>query len=190
MRKITVLALILILSLTVTILVGAKDIQKVTDAESKEDLNKLRGDPPIEDDYQETAPMAVEQATYTDMWLQNSKTMIETSSTSWANMPGMSINITTKYSSDMLIMFSGEVLATDRLNLRILVDDMVAQPGEIMLISRIGNYNSHSFDFYKKNIPAGKHSIKVQWRSESPSPEFARAGCRTLNIIANGAGHP
>ena len=192
MKKITVLALILILSLTITVLVGAKDSRIVTDAESREYPNELKGTPLTEDNYQQTGPKAVEQATYTDMWFKNNRTWVSTSSTDWRPVPGMYTSITTRYPSDLLITFSAEAAtsANGRLYLRILVDGAEAQPGGIMFTSRTENYNSHSFSFYRTNIPAGTHTINVQWKSEVPSPEFVFVFDRTLSIIANGAGHP
>ncbi len=191
MKKITVLVLILILSLTITVLVGAKDSHIVTNAESIEYQKKLKDTPPTEDN-QQTGLKVVEQATYTDIWFKNNRTWVSTSSTAWRSVPGMYTSITTRYPSDLLMTFSAEAAtsAYGRLFLRILVDGAEAQPGSVIFISRTQNYNSQSFGFYKTNIPAGTHTINVQWKSEVPSPEFVFVFDRTLSIIANGAGHP
>jgi hypothetical protein len=193
-RNILLAAVLSILILSVSFAAmstSASSNPRLSDAYSKENINKLKDNPPVDNTPKQIGIMAVDQTTYTDMWLKSNTNIVSTSATSWTDMPGMSQTIITKYPADLLIMLSAESASTvnSRVIVRVLVDNNVALPGVIDLNSRIPNYQGSSFNFYKTNVPAGNHVIKIQWVSESPSPERAIVGYRTLSIIANGAGH-
>jgi len=125
---------------------------------------------------------------YTDMWSWSAKDNITTSSTEWVDMPNTSMKIETYLPTDLVIMFSAGCAADNTIFIRCLVDGEQAAPGPVKLITRNGG-QSHAFNFYMKNLPAGEHIIKVQWKVDVPEPDSGRTKKRTLNIIANGAGH-
>lgn len=192
--KILIVAILSILMLSVpieTTSTNAGDNPKISDVESNNSLKK--DNPPANDIPLQEISMAVEQVTYTDMWLRSNTTFIETASMNWVDVPGMSISINVKYPSDLLIMFSAEA-ATMSFNggiVRALVDSNVAQPGSTYLISRSVNYQSQSYNFQKINVPAGSHRIDIQWKSDMPySNAFVMIKNRSLSVLANGAGHP
>jgi len=125
---------------------------------------------------------------YTDMWSRSATDEITASSTDWVDMPNTSMKIKTYLPTDLVIMFSAGCAANNTIFIRCLVDGEQAAPGSVILITRKGG-QSHAFNFYMKNLPAGEHIIKVQWKVDVPEPGSGRAKKRTLNIIANGAGH-
>jgi len=53
--------------------------------------------------------------------------------------------------------------ATVRLEVRIMIDGTVAHPGVVALTSRV-KYGTSSHLGFKTAVPAGSHTVKVQWR--------------------------
>lgn len=53
--------------------------------------------------------------------------------------------------------------STQRLEIRIKVDSLVADPKEVVLTQN-SKYETHSHLGFKTNIPAGSHKVTVEWR--------------------------
>ncbi|MFQ6071768.1 MAG: hypothetical protein ACE5KT_03575, partial [Methanosarcinales archaeon] len=119
------------------------------------------------------------------------KNIIQTNSTTFVVVPNSTVNIHTLVPTDLIIMGSAESLTSQnaRLWVEAKVDGVVAEPGSVNFMTREGNYESHTFNFYMKNVTAGSHTITIYWRMDGGSSDFVRLGTRTLNVIANGAGH-
>ncbi len=50
-----------------------------------------------------------------------------------------------------------------RLEIRIKVDDAVADPGAVVLTTN-GRYETHSHLAFRTSVPAGNHKVTVEWR--------------------------
>jgi len=115
---------------------------------------------------------------YADGW-------ITTTSTSWVNMTGTSVDITLTRNSTLLIMFSamGRVdSAGEAMYWRSMVDSTVAYPvSNYMVITEDGNYGVHTFNFYG-DFTAGTHTVYMQWKTFLGSTVRVRE--RTLFVIA------
>ena len=110
-----------------------------------------------------------------------------TSSTTFDDMPGMSVNITLDVQSTLFITISSEVWVTSSGNYlywRALVDTTPAKPDANWLIVT-GNtvWNARSYTFYLENVPAGTHTVKIQWKVWVNTSE-GHAHERALTVIA------
>lgn len=188
-NKKILLAMISLIILSVLIVLATARISEI-------DIKK--DTPPVENIPYDASITAVEQNTYTDIWMKTSTVSVLTSSSIWADVPGIATTtIKLKYPSDLVMTFSGEtrVILTsmnddNRLDLRVLVDGNVASPGWVVFTTS-GMYNSHSFSFARWNVPVGTHNVRVQWRCTGCADGGdARFDYRSLTIMANGAGHP
>lgn len=110
-----------------------------------------------------------------------------TTSTSWVDMPEMSLSITLARKSHLLIMFSTRS-ATSAMYIfvRALVNTDVAEPIEGALLTpnipTINNWASYTYNFYKSNINAGTYTVKIQWLISGSGTGYVRE--RTLTVIA------
>ncbi len=85
---------------------------------------------------------------------------------SWQDIPGMSVSVTLQTNSTLLIMFSAEAqTSTDFLEIyvRAMVDATPANPSTGVTLTKLMDWASHSFTFYKPNVAPGTHTIKIQW---------------------------
>jgi hypothetical protein len=90
-----------------------------------------------------------------------------TSSTTFTDMPGMSVQITLTRNSTLFVMFGTRthVVSGGYLYVRAVVDSMPALPSSDWIIFTMDtNFASHSVTFYYLNAPAGTHTVKIEWR--------------------------
>ncbi len=145
---------------------------------------------------------AVEKATYTDIWLKSSRTdYICPAFERFHDIPGMKNTINTKFSADLIIMFSSQVEVFSKtgdnnfIEIRALVDGQPAEPGSVILLGPMIHPDfvesqTRGFNFYKTNVPVGEHTINIQYKTVYvPNFRETKIGKRTLIIVANGAGH-
>ena len=127
---------------------------------------------------------------YTDMWSLSLGERVETSSTTYVDMPNTNMTITTYLPTDLVIIFSAECYTSQFpfLYIRCMVDEREAAPGTVYF-TQSQAMQSHAFNFYVEDLPAGEHTIKIQWKIDFQPPQFGCVWDRTLNVIANGAGH-
>jgi len=111
------------------------------------------------------------------------------SSTSFVDMPGMSMDITLTRTSHVIIMFSAEAWvdgAGDSILIQALVDSTVANPSGALIVlttAGIGQHGANSFIFYLPNVSAGTHTIQIQW-TMLVSMNMGHVAERTLNVMA------
>jgi molybdopterin-binding protein len=112
-----------------------------------------------------------------------------TTSTSWGDLPAMSVGITLARNSNVIIMFSAEAYMGapgDYLLVRALVNSTVASPGTGALITltrvTVDNVGSYSFIFYLTDVTAGFYTVKMQWRSFTGTS--GSVDSRTLTVLA------
>lgn len=113
-----------------------------------------------------------------------------TTSTSWVDMPEMSVNITLARTSHLIIMFTGFAYvetAGYSLNIRAYVPTSLAPIPYPMVVgltrATLDNAGSHSFTFNLPDVTAGVHTVKIQWLVSS-SATMGIVGERTLTVIA------
>jgi len=100
----------------------------------------------------------------------------------WENIPGLSTTISTNATRELKMTFSGEVGAvTGRFFARALLDGVYVAD---VLFDGGANENggARSFTFAKNNVPAGTHTVSIQW---SASGGQIRLGDRTLAVTAS-----
>lgn len=125
-------------------------------------------------------------STTSGMWLLSKTTSDKTSSTTWTDIPGMTTTLKTRRSADLVMMYSSEIITTaTNVRVRVLVDNKVANPGDVYFVYRPGDDQTHSFNFYKRNIARGSHTIRVQWRTSGGPGAEATANYRSLIVMAN-----
>lgn len=92
---------------------------------------------------------------------------INTTSTSWVDVPNLSTFITVPDGkvADVVIEFSAMVNSPDAQSVRARIDRSVASPGPVQVFYTPGNVgaSSHGFNFYKFAIGPGTHTVKMQW---------------------------
>jgi hypothetical protein len=101
---------------------------------------------------------------------------------SWQDISGMTVQITLETSCTLLIMFSAEALTTTtylELYARATVDSIAANPPAVTL-TKLLDWASHSFTFYKSNVAPGTHTVRIQW---SFNDELGSVQIRTRTLI-------
>jgi hypothetical protein len=116
----------------------------------------------------------------------------ETTSSSWVDIPGLSVTITLNQTSNLVIMLSMEAYnseITAAIMVRVLVGTIIASPGEVALRSIDYSFRgfelafvSYSYNFFYKGASPGTYTIKVQWLVTPGST--GTAGTSTLIVIA------
>ena len=84
----------------------------------------------------------------------------------WKDMPNMTVQITLKTTSTLLIMFSAEATTgTNYLEIyvRAMVDSTPANPPEGVTLTKLLDWASFSFTFYKPNVTPETHTVTIQW---------------------------
>ena len=89
---------------------------------------------------------------------------VSTTSAAWENVPGISESIFTKADDHLAIHFSAESFVTrgGSLFLRALVDGLPASPADVLL-ARGNDPQSRLMSFGVRNLPAGGHTVRIQW---------------------------
>ncbi|HKZ95271.1 MAG TPA: hypothetical protein VJ249_11950 [Candidatus Bathyarchaeia archaeon] len=113
-----------------------------------------------------------------------------TTSTSFADMPDTSVDITLSRTSHVLIMFSSEAWTTtagEYLIVQALVNSTLAYPsatGALVVLTRVtfDNNGSFSYIFYLPEVTAGFYTVKMQWRSWTGTS--VSVSDRTLTVLA------
>jgi len=81
----------------------------------------------------------------------------------WTDLPTATLLIASEPVSTLSITFSGEVNSSKgRLFLRALVDGEPASPADVTLIEGGSKWRAASHTFIVKNLPAGRHQVRIQ----------------------------
>jgi hypothetical protein len=124
-----------------------------------------------------------------------------TETLNWADMPSTSVDISLNTTCYLLIMFSAESFnnntnSNDVTYMQALVDSTVALPGSPICLTPsisaslgypyahrhyIDWYMACSYNFYKPSVPAGNHTIKIQWKVTGGT---GYVFYRTLTVLA------
>ncbi len=111
-----------------------------------------------------------------------------TTSTTWIDMPDMSVSITLARTSHLIIMFSAtaylEALG-DSLNMRAKIDvETIPYPAIVVLTRETETtISSHAFTWNLPNVSPGTHTVKIQWAIES-GITTGYVSDRSLTVIA------
>jgi len=115
-----------------------------------------------------------------------------TTSTTWVDMPGMSVSITLARTSHIIIVFSAtayvEVLGNS-IKVRAIADaatydEAIPYPVEIVLTKGTQlTMGTHSFTWNLPNVSAGTHTVKIQWLV-SGGTGTGNVADRSLTVIA------
>jgi molybdopterin-binding protein len=111
--------------------------------------------------------------------------VVSTTSTTFEDMPNMSVNITVTRNSTLLILFStqAEVTSGNYLYMRAMVNSTAAYPvSDYIFVTSNTYWNAHSFNFYQ-SVTAGTYTVKMQWRTFLGS-STGSIDERTLTVIA------
>jgi hypothetical protein len=110
-----------------------------------------------------------------------------TTSTTWVDMPDMSVSITLERTSHIIIMFSAtayvEVLGNS-IKVRAITDEAIPYPVEIVLTKGTQlTIGTHSFTWNLPDVSAGTHTVKIQWLV-SGGTGSGNVADRSLTVIA------
>ena len=110
-----------------------------------------------------------------------------TTSTTWVDMPDMSVSITLERTSHIIIMFSAiayvEVLGNS-IMVRAITDEAIPYPVEIVLTKETQlTMGTHSFTWNLPDVSAGTHTVKIQWLV-SGGIGTGNVADRSLTVIA------
>ncbi len=106
----------------------------------------------------------------------------------WTDVPGLTGNISLPYDSDLAITFSAEAYPDSsgvRLYARALVDDQLAFTGQAVFAA-IAYFGAHAFTFVQKNVPAGNHTIRLQYSCDGDYQ--CNVGNRSMFVVATSHG--
>jgi len=110
-----------------------------------------------------------------------------TTSTTWIDMPDMSVSITLVRTSHIIIVFSAtayvEVLGNS-IMVRAIADEAIPYPVEIVLTKGTQlTMGTHSFTWNLPDVSAGTHTVKIQWLV-SGGTGTGNVADRSLTVIA------
>lgn len=112
--------------------------------------------------------------------------VVFTTSTSFVDAPGMSVDISVTEPSLLLITFSTQArvsLDDSPVYMRAMVDATQAYPASnYIFITESTYWTAHSGTFYR-SVGAGTHTVKIQWRVYEDTTE-GQLDERTLTVIA------
>jgi hypothetical protein len=99
----------------------------------------------------------------------------------FTDMPGMSLNVSLESTSDLLIMFSGEMLprSNETAYIRGRVGESSATPNYVEFPPLMRSLSSYNFHMY--SVAPGTYLVKIQWCADQN--EVGIYG-RTLSVIA------
>lgn len=101
----------------------------------------------------------------------------------WTDVPDMTGSLATTADSDLAISFTAEAFTAggSSMFVRVTVDGQVASPSDVEFVAE-GFAGVRSFTFVKQNVPAGAHSIAVQWHGSGGLAAYV--GDRTMSVVA------
>jgi M6 family metalloprotease-like protein len=108
---------------------------------------------------------------------------LDTTLSYWTDVPGMTGSLVTTASGDLAISFTTEAFTAggSSMFVRATVDGQVASPSDVEFVAE-GFAGVRSFTFIKQNVPAGAHSIAIQWHGSGGLESYV--GDRTMSVIA------
>lgn len=108
--------------------------------------------------------------------------VLQKTTDTWEDVAGMSTTVTTDATQDFAITFSADSVAdSGRLLVRALVDGSKVSDVAFVEAGSGSRLGARSYTFVRKNLPAGAHDVRIQWRVENGA---ARLGPRTLSVSA------
>jgi len=117
----------------------------------------------------------------------SSTSAISTTSTTWVNMTGMSVDLTLTRNSTLLIMLSAEAwldASGDWIIVRALVNSTIAYPRSTNIpLTFLTDEAAYSYIFYLPNVTAGSYTIYIQWYLWN-GVTTGRVDDRSLSVIA------
>ncbi len=114
---------------------------------------------------------------------------IQTTTTTWQDIPGLSTTITSGTGSEMQIGFSGEVhAAAGQLLVRAVVNGTATGSVRVTEAGTVGHYASRSFMLRRLLPSAGIHNVKLQWSTTAGGVVYM--GDRTLTAFTGRNNQP
>jgi hypothetical protein len=112
-----------------------------------------------------------------------------TTSTTFVNIPNLSqpFMVPSGKVADLSVQFSGELNGCSAISVRALLDgSTVFAPGEVQVFWPFAGSGaaSHGFTFFKVAVPAGSHTVVLQWH-ELTNCNQAFISLRSLVLTAN-----
>ncbi|RIK87888.1 MAG: hypothetical protein DCC67_01305 [Planctomycetota bacterium] len=126
------------------------------------------------------APASGEESLVAGVHLQRAP--VDTTSTGYVDVPGMSKTITTQYTSNLAIAFSAEwatVTAGKRMFVQAVVD---GAPVSNVVLAYNESTKTRSFTFVRENVAPGSHNVKLQWAVDADAA--GRIYDSSLTVIA------
>ena len=114
---------------------------------------------------------------------------VETSSSAYSDIPGLSATVTLPDNSNLVVSVCGEAYTSSgkRMFVRASIDGQLLAPSNVVL-NATGFDGVYSFHFMSSQIPGGSHQIAMQWMVDGGGTAFL--GDRNMTIIAYGAPCP
>ena len=114
-------------------------------------------------------------------------TSINTTSTDWVDMDGVTVTVSLNQTSHLLIICT-LMAATDPVEramfLRASVGTETAIPFEYQLFCDTSPGTTYTVSYYQMSVPSGTHTVKIQWRMNPVIPGMGWALRQALTVIA------
>lgn len=106
-----------------------------------------------------------------------------TTSTTFVDIPNAAGYISTEAEGDLAITFSARIYVTDgkRIFVRALIDGTPASPSDVIM-NTVYVSRGRSFTFVREDLPAGDHTVQMQWLVDSGGT--ASIGDRSLTLFS------
>lgn len=114
---------------------------------------------------------------------------VETSSSTYANVPGLHTNVTIPDNSHLCVSVCGEAYTSNskRMFIRATIDGQLLSPSNVVLCAT-GFDGVRGFHFVLANVPGGSHEVAIQWQVDGGGTAYL--GDRNLTIAAFSAPCP
>lgn len=113
--------------------------------------------------------------------------LIEKSSSSYSDIPGMSATVVTSAEGTLAAVFSAEAFASSgQMLVRALVDNSLMSEITFVQAGDPARGGTRSYTFTRSILPAGTHEVKLQWKAVGGKCQL---GDRTLSVTAAPVAH-
>jgi len=108
---------------------------------------------------------------------------VTTTTSSFSNIPDMSLDISVPENSTLAIFFQGEAeVSGGRMAVRATIDGSTCSPSDAILTYVPEYYGTSSMTFLKKNVAGGTRHVTVQWYVDAGQTGYL--GDRNLTVVA------
>ncbi len=108
---------------------------------------------------------------------------VSTISTSFSDIPGLTVDIPVPHNATLAITFHGEAgTSSGRMFIRATIDGAACSPSDAVLAYQSGFPGTSSMTFLQKNVQSGTRQVALQWKVDGGQTGYC--GDRNITVVA------